>query len=524
METSAPFTWGAGGKVVPEDEVARRRRLAQVLLERGTGFEPIQHWTQGLAKVANAIAGMRQNQFADEDAAAMRKSQYEGLMAALGGVGGGAGAAPAASSPTPSAAPAEPPMAAASAMPTPPKAGLSVPPAPDPSAPPPVAVRKGEVPAVDRSFDLFTTRDGMNVPQGVGNRMAMLEGQAKAVAGAVLPKTDPMTGRAMPMLPPVPGEAPAPAAAPVAPAPQPAGMDAASRDRIAKALMSGNPVAQKLALGEVARMSKDPNERVKTQLEIEKLRADIDNSRLTGDQKDYDRAVKQGYAGTFVDFQKMINESRRSNVNIDQRGENAFEKGTAEAQAKMYSTMAEDAINAKSDLGQVQVLKQQLATLPGGFLGGAQAIASNFGVKLGENASNVEVAQAIINKLVPQQRPAGSGSMSDRDVELFKSSLPRLSNTPEGNAMIADTMAALAQYRMQQGQIATAVVSGQMNRVDGMKALQALPNPLQGFINSQKPASAKGERQPAQNVPPAPANVPPDLWKVMTPEERALWK
>lgn len=79
------------------------------------------------------------------------------------------------------------------------------------------------------------------------------------------------------------------------------------------------------------------------------------------------------------------------------------------------------------------------------------------------------------------------GAASDRDVEMFKSSLPKLSNTPEGNAIILDTMDALAAYREEQGKIATQVVTGQMNRADGMKALQALPDPLARFKEATAP-------------------------------------
>jgi hypothetical protein len=271
---------------------------------------------------------------------------------------------------------------------------------------------------------------------------------------------------------------------------------------LARAAAGGSPAARMVMSQIIANGNRDPNQRTKTALEIEKLRSDIDNSRLTGDQKDYDRAVKQGYSGTFLDYQKLMNESRRSSVNIDQRGENAFEKGTAEAQAKMYSRMAEDAINAKSDLGQIQVLSSQLATLPGGFVGAAQALASSFNVKLGDNISNVEAAESIISKLVPKQREPGSGSTSDADLKGFIASLPRLSNTPEGNALIVDTMESLANYRLEQGQIATAVITGQMNRADGMKALQALPNPLQNFLDSEKGAKGvapKGDK-PAADV------------------------
>jgi len=50
-----PFVWRSGGA---ETQAARaRRRIAEALLERGTSYEPVQHWAQGLARVANALQG-----------------------------------------------------------------------------------------------------------------------------------------------------------------------------------------------------------------------------------------------------------------------------------------------------------------------------------------------------------------------------------------------------------------------------------------------------------------------------------
>ncbi|TIQ63481.1 MAG: hypothetical protein E5X64_41765, partial [Mesorhizobium sp.] len=112
--------------------------------------------------------------------------------------------------------------------------------------------------------------------------------------------------------------------------------------------------------------------------------------------------------------------------------------------------------------------------------------------------SDIQAAQALINKLVPTQRQPGSGTMSDRDVELFTRSLPSLWNAPGGNQKILSVMRGLAQYRQTQGEIATAVMNGQMSRQDAAKALQSIPNPLAGFkasADQSKAAPPIGETQ-----------------------------
>lgn len=220
---------------------------------------------------------------------------------------------------------------------------------------------------------------------------------------------------------------------------------------------------------------------------LRKTEAELGQMGKTGDIKDYEYAKSQGYTGSFSDYQTAIKKAGASSVNIDQRAEGQFEKDVGSAQAKIFTGMAEDAVSAKAQRGQISQLRQQLARTPGGLLGGLQGLASQWGVKLGPNASAIEAAQATISQLVPAQRQGMPGAASDRDVEMFKSSLPKLSNTPEGNQVILDTMDALAAYREEQGKIATQVVTGQMTRADGMKALQALPDPLARFKEATAP-------------------------------------
>lgn len=216
-----------------------------------------------------------------------------------------------------------------------------------------------------------------------------------------------------------------------------------------------------------------------------------------------DPANKGKTPPNLAQYQKELAAARSSNVTADLRGESEFSKTIGANQAKMFTTMAEEAVNARADLGKIDALRTLVAKTPGGFLGGAQSIASQYGIKLGENASAVEAAQAIINQMVPTQRVPGSGTTSDRDLALFKASLPQLSNTPEGNAIIMDTVQSMAEYKAAQGEIATKVLTGAMTREDGLRALQSLPDPY------AKVKSAVGGRAPAGAAQPGAAAQPP---------------
>ena len=267
---------------------------------------------------------------------------------------------------------------------------------------------------------------------------------------------------------------------------------------------------------------------VMTPLEVAKAQRDLQKPLIdpTTADKDYTKAMADRKARglpdvPYDDWLTSYKKSGAQNVTIDQKTEGEFEKKVAEGQAKLFNGMAEEGVNAKAELGQIRTLRGQIEALPGGFLGGAQALASQYGIKLGPQASNIEAAQAIISKLVPSQKAPGSGTISDRDLDLFKSSLPALSNTPGGNKMILDTMEALSIHKQRQSDIATQVLTGEMTRKDAMKALRDMPDPLEAVTKSIREMKKAGPAGGVSAGPPA--GVDPKIWQHMTPEERKLW-
>jgi hypothetical protein len=222
-------------------------------------------------------------------------------------------------------------------------------------------------------------------------------------------------------------------------------------------------------------------------------------------QKQFEQAKREGFQGNLFDYQKALAAARRpeQNVTVNNKGDNKFDDTIGTETAKLFMETAKEGAAARADVGRVRQLRSLVETLPGGFIGGAEALASRYGIKLGPNASKIEAAEAIINQLVPAQRPPGSGTMSDRDVDLFKSSLPSLSNTPQGNKIILDTMEAMAQYKAAQAAIATEVVTKRITRDEGLRKLQELPDPFEmfkGFAGSQPLAPAPMRQAPASNT------------------------
>lgn len=179
----------------------------------------------------------------------------------------------------------------------------------------------------------------------------------------------------------------------------------------------------------------------------------------------------------------------KNQVNIDQKTEGAFDKKLAEKQAETFSTMAEEGINARADVDIINQL-DEFTKGQGGAMTGLASMAASWGIPV-KGGDDLTAAKALINKLVPTQRQPGSGSMSDRDVELFSSSLPSLWNQPGGNEKIIGVMRGLATYKQQQGEIADQVIMGEMTRQEARRALRELPNPLAEFRKQEKAKKTK---------------------------------
>lgn len=177
-------------------------------------------------------------------------------------------------------------------------------------------------------------------------------------------------------------------------------------------------------------------------------------------------------------------------VNVNTGNTDDFFSGLSSVEGEQFAGMLAAGTQAARTSQQLDQLEGLLANSPQGFEGAATAFASNFGIDLG-GAQGVQAAQALINQLVPAQRPPGSGPMSDADLELFKQSLPRIINQPGGNELIMQTMRGMADYDRQLAAIVQNGISqaeltddpalrSQIRR-DMRAAIDQLQNPIDAF-------------------------------------------
>lgn len=191
--------------------------------------------------------------------------------------------------------------------------------------------------------------------------------------------------------------------------------------------------------------------------------------------QNYEYAIGRGMSPE--DARAWVSSGGTTNVHLPgEKGSNKFEELDAAALAGASSA----AMAANRSLGQIDRLEDLLKNVDTGATASVKSLAGSFGIQT-EGLGDIQAAEALINSLVPQQRTPGSGPMSDADLDLFKKSLPRLINTPGGNALILQTMRGLAQYDALGGEIVQRYRSKDITQAEAFAQLQARPDPFAQF-------------------------------------------
>ena len=170
-----------------------------------------------------------------------------------------------------------------------------------------------------------------------------------------------------------------------------------------------------------------------------------------------------------------------------------FQEASEKKQAEVFSGIQESGLAAQRSAKDINKLGNLLTKVETGGVAAFKQAAGNLGIKT-EGLDDIQAAQAIINKLVPAQRPPGSGTMSDADLALYKESLPRLINQPGANREIVRSMKEINEYLVKEGQIAADVLDGKLTPSQGRQKLIELGNPIEAFFARNQPASPTSPR------------------------------
>lgn len=200
----------------------------------------------------------------------------------------------------------------------------------------------------------------------------------------------------------------------------------------------------------------------------------------TDDMREYDFAKSQGFTGTFTDFQQQMKKAGASTTNVNVGEGDKFYENLDKKNAETFASMSDTGIQARAKIAQIDRLQGLMANAPQGAVGVLKQAAGELGIAT-DGLSDIQAASALLEKMVPEQRAPGSGTMSDADIKMFRASLPRILNQPGGNQLIFDTMRGIAQYEMQMGEIADQVADRAIKPEEGRKLIRELRNPLADF-------------------------------------------
>ena len=241
------------------------------------------------------------------------------------------------------------------------------------------------------------------------------------------------------------------------------------------------PMSQQEVLGLAMNPNIDP-ESAKRILDIAQLSAPKAGPGVVGE---YQAALAAGLIppGTTLPDYIGIKKPTAPTATAIAGGKDPFAEAASKKQAEDFSDIKKSGDNARRTLRDVTRLGSILEKSPGGIEAGLKLAAGNFGINT-KGLTDLQSAEAIINRLVPQQRPPGSGTMSDADLDLFKKSLPRIINQPGGNKAIIDYLKGINEYLIKEGEIASEVLNKKITPAEGDARLMSLQNPLELFKNS----------------------------------------
>jgi hypothetical protein len=121
-----------------------------------------------------------------------------------------------------------------------------------------------------------------------------------------------------------------------------------------------------------------------------------------------------------------------------------WQEGRAKQNVDDYTKMQTNASQASQQLARIDRVNQLLADVGGGKLDPlgreVASAASSLGLKVDKKLGNKQAAEAIATEMALNMRQPGTGVMTDKDYEAFRSTVPDLAKTPEGRMQITTTM------------------------------------------------------------------------------------
>lgn len=181
--------------------------------------------------------------------------------------------------------------------------------------------------------------------------------------------------------------------------------------------------------------------------------------------------IKFGPAGTKI-----------TNVNGD--AETSFSKEAGKATAGRFNDLVNDGQKSKQMMSDMTTLLDLGKGIGTGKSAQLKAVLGPYAQAAGIDVTglpDIQAYEAIVNRVAPLLRVAGSGAQSDYELKNFLKSIPSLGNTQEGNELATAVMTGLTQNKIQASEIASKALAGEITRTEAEKQLRDLPDPMRPY-------------------------------------------
>lgn len=155
-------------------------------------------------------------------------------------------------------------------------------------------------------------------------------------------------------------------------------------------------------------------------------------------------------------------------VNVNNQDQSEFSKKAAARNVERFGALADAGTQAASVAQSMPVLRELLSQAPQGPIQGR--LAETFP---GFNSAG-DAFMAQVNQIAPTLRVPGSGAMSDRDMDILMSSLPRLRSDPAANQLVLSVFERKAQINAERGAIAAAALRDEITPAEADARIREL--------------------------------------------------
>jgi hypothetical protein len=213
--------------------------------------------------------------------------------------------------------------------------------------------------------------------------------------------------------------------------------------------------------------------------------------KTTDDIREYQYYVDQATAAgqnpmPFDQFQMAMKKSGATSINMNtgEPGDSKLRGKLQEKEAETWSQYQATAAQSGAIVQQLDVVDELAKFAPQGPITGRLAQAfPGF-------SSAGDAFKSIVTRIAPSFRVPGSGAQSDIEYDGFLSSLPRMQNSPGGNAIISQTLRAKSAIEMERGSIVDRYSNGEISAAEARRQMSELNKrsimtpELQAMINA----------------------------------------